>query len=618
MLALSLPATASAAEARESPPSRVVIAVLPYATTVEQIAAAEGMAPGILSAGLGSVPAAQTYVDVSQGNRVSERLYGEDLPRLVVRGGAVPRALWQRTVDRAEDAPADVVPGLLASTLIDAGIEVQAEADTGTAALIAVDGEGRVRPVPAAECGALGCGPGLTVIRARRQELGALLAARGADDLVIALAAAPPREGLLPVGIAGAGFGGDLTSDSTRTDGVVTATDLAPTILRHYGIEVPDEVNGSEIRSEGEAEPSEVADLQRRLADRASRDLVVLLPLAAWALAAGLAALAFGRRGARPALVLLALACAWAPLMLLVAAAVDADEATSAALFGAGSVALALLTRSLLPGYRGLALACGATVVAHAIDVIAGSPLTALSVLGPNPGGGVRFFGIGNELEASLTTLTLIGTGAFLASLPRLGRRAAAAAFLGAAVLAAAAFAPGRFGADVGAAIVLGAGGTTAAALALGLSVRRTVALVIAAGVAGLAALVLADSLLGGAHFSRSVLGAGEASDVVDVFDRRLSLMVNTFTDPVYPELLAAAVLALALGLWRRELVLGWFGSRWPARCGFVGALTGVLVGTLANDSGSVLLVIGMIYIAVAVGFFWATHQPGHGRPVGG
>ena len=35
-----------------------------------------------------------------------------------------------------------------------------------------------------------------------------------------------------------------------------------------------------------------------------------------------------------------------------------------------------------------------------------------------------------------------------------------------------------------------------------------------------------------------------------------------------------------------------------------------MLVGTLANDSGSVLLVIGTIYLAVAAGYFWAALQP--------
>jgi hypothetical protein len=132
---------------------------------------------------------------------------------------------------------------------------------------------------------------------------------------------------------------------------------------------------------------------------------------------------------------------------------------------------------------------------------------------------------------------------------------------------------------------------------------------VVGAGVLGLAALVLVDLALGGAHLSKSVLGAGEAGDVADVFDRRLRLMARTFTHPVYPELLVASVLLLGAGLVRRERVLSWFGAGWAARSGFLGALAGVLVGTFANDSGSVLLVIGTIYLAVTAGYFWATRE---------
>ena len=165
-------------------------------------------------------------------------------------------------------------------------------------------------------------------------------------------------------------------------------------------------------------------------------------------------------------------------------------------------------------------------------------------------------------------------------------------------MIAAAAFAPGRFGADVGAAIVLAAGAATAASLSLGLSVRRTILAVIAAGVVGVLALVAVDELFGGAHFSRSVLGAGEATDVADVFERRLDLMVHTFTHPVYPELLVLTGLVLIVGLVRSAAILGWFGDRWPVRNGYVGAVVGVLIGTIANDSGSVLLVIGTIYLA--------------------
>jgi hypothetical protein len=154
--------------------------------------------------------------------------------------------------------------------------------------------------------------------------------------------------------------------------------------------------------------------------------------------------------------------------------------------------------------------------------------------------------------------------------------------------------------------------------LALGLERRRAIAVVVGGGALTLAALFAVDLVLGGAHLSRSVLGAGEASDVVDVFDRRLTLMLHTFIHPVYPELLAVCVLLLIGGFVRRRSVLAWFEGRWAARSGFLGAAAGVLVGTVANDSGSVLLVIGTIYLAVVAGFFWASRNEGvAGSPMG-
>ncbi len=598
---LSLPSRAGAQD-----DSRAVVAVLPYGTTVDQIAAVPELAPGVVSAGLGAVPLAQTFLDVSQGNRVNETLYDGDLPRLYLRDGVVPPRLWDRTVQRAAGAPANIVPGLLASTLVAAGVPVAAETDGGLETLAAVDRNGAVGVAERSACVA-GCGPGLSVVRARPGELGALAAALGPDDLLIALAAgARAGQELLPIGIAGEGFDGNLTSASTRTDGVVTTTDIAPTVLDRLGVAVPDEMNGSEITSGDDRDPAAVADLQQRLDTRPSRELVVLLPLGIWLLLAGLAALVWRVDGARLALRLLGLAAAWAPFLLLVAAAADATSLASALLLGLGSVALAAVTDRLFAACTALALACAVTVAAYALDVIAGSPLTSLSVLGPNPGGGVRFFGIGNELEAVLTTLTLVGTGAALAVRSGIERRSGACWFAGIALLGIAAFSPGRFGADVGAAIVLGVGGATAAALALGLERKRAILAVIGAASLALAALFAVDLVFGGAHLSRTVLGAGDAGDVIDVLDRRLTLMSNTFIHPRYPELLAICAVLLILAAVRRRVVLGWFGDGWAARSGFLGAVAGVLVGTVANDSGSVLLVIGTIYLAISAGFFWA------------
>ena len=142
---LALPASARSAGAPHEPPAaRVVIAVLPYGTSVERIAAEPELAPGIVSAGLGSVAVAQTFLDIGQGNRVNEDLYDGDLPRLYLRDGQVPPRLWQRVVERADSAPAQIVPGLLASTVLDAGLPVRAEVDSGLSTLIVVDRDGNV------------------------------------------------------------------------------------------------------------------------------------------------------------------------------------------------------------------------------------------------------------------------------------------------------------------------------------------------------------------------------------------------------------------------------------------------------------------------------------------
>src|SRR4029079_19044678 len=87
---------------------------------------------------------------------------------------------------------------------------------------------------------------------------------------------------------------------------------------------------------------------------------------------------------------------------------------------------------------------------------MAGSPLTSLSLLRPNPGLGVRFYGIGNELEALLAVLVVAGTGAALTGFtPRASSRAQITAFLATGLVPPFVSAAGRFGADVGAAIVL-------------------------------------------------------------------------------------------------------------------------------------------------------------------
>lgn len=552
--------------------ARVTLAWVPQGTNASQLAAV-GLSPGLMSAGLGSVPAAQTYLDITQGNRIFDSLYGESLPEGRVRVPLNRPIEGGPLVKRANSAPAEIVPGLLALTL--------AEGGEGT--------EFQVRA---------------TALSA----LPSLVRGLGGDDLLIAIERPPPPQGQASaIGIAGRGFDGNLTSSSTRIDGYVLSTDVAPTVLSRLGVATPSQMSGQPIRSVGTIDPAAVEALGDRLAVISERrGPVIGLTLLVWLVVLGLALAVTRGRGARVGVRLTALTVVYLPLVLLFAASFEPDQAGEQLLAVLLSPALAALTLVLLGGYRALAVASGLTVLAYAADVIAGSPLTSLSLLGPNPGLGVRFYGIGNELEALLGVLVVAGVGAGLTGFaPRLPSRRCAAAFLSIGMMLAFVFAAGRFGADVGAAIVLPTGAAVAAAVVAARR-RRTALLILAVPLLALALLAFVDLVSGAnAHLTRSVLDAGGLGDLADVAQRRLQLSVHSFVRPVLLAFLPLVAALAALAYIRRDRLRAWLRDAPAMRAGLCGALAATVVGTLANDSGALLLEVGTAYLLVFAGYAW-------------
>ncbi|MET0559038.1 MAG: hypothetical protein ABW065_10255 [Solirubrobacterales bacterium] len=506
---------------------------------------------------------------------------------------------WERAVvRRAESAPAEIEPFLL-------GAEVRRH-------------DGRVVYGAGPECvfgGRRGSGEGraggavLEFAESGLVAAGRRARSLGPRDLLIAIARPTGRsDEPLPIGIAGRGFGGNLTSDSTRTNGYVLSTDVAPTVLSYLGQEVPAAMSGQPIRSEGAVDPAAIESLKARMGVISSRrGPVIGLSLLAWVAALVLVAAVSRGRLARTGVRLMGLAVVLLPAVLLVGAAAEPGRTAETLLVMLGAPLLGSLALVLLGGYRALAAAAALTVGAYAVDVVAGSPLTSLSLLGPNPGLGVRFYGIGNELEALLAVLVVAGTGAALAGFaPRSSARAAARAFLVVGIAAAFVFAAGRFGADVGAAIVFPIGAAVAAA-AIAARRRRTALLAVAAPLAVLALLALIDLLSGAnAHLTRSVLDAGGLGDLADVAQRRLQLSAHSFTRPIVFVFLPLIVALVALAIARRERLRGWVAGRPAMRAGLLGAAVATVAGTLANDSGALLLEIGAAYLLVFVGFAWA------------
>jgi hypothetical protein len=583
---------------------------------------------GVTSPTIGSYSKRQMLLDMSSGTRIANSAYGHPLGRLDLDYGAHGGRMkgWFYDNKRAEGAPGDVLPGLFASTLERAGHRVAYSGVVGfeqTEATVAADRRGNVERV---SLGTIGTFPQRTlnlwrssdVVVARfppdaagLEALDLIVARLQPGDLVYVVRAPPPgRARLLPTGILGPGFRARvLYSPTTRRTGLVAATDMAPTLLHYLGVRIPKQVEGRiiEARRDGNAEDvrARMARLDVVLGRRgpALRTFAIALVL----MAGGLWA-ARRRQGLRAAARLAFLAVLWVPGVALVTAAVAPSRIAELLALSLGSIALAALTDRVLPWPLAPALPAAVVFGAHAVDLARGSPWIGASIAGPNPKGGARFFGIGNELEAILSLEVLLGLGA---ALTRLARRYAARMFALGCLIAAAIIGSGRLGADVGGVITLGAGAAGAVLASLGgrLTRRRLVlaALVPVAALIGLVALDLATA--GGAHLTRTVVHGNGPGELVDIVHRRLTISFNGLSNIPVAAICGIGIVACVLAVRRRERLYASL-EEYPAfMAGIWGSFAATVIGALSNDSGPVIFALGFLGLLFATGYAW-------GRPL--
>lgn len=619
---------AAAAPAPAAEPRRAAIVFLP-AEDEQRSALLEAfgrreMAVGLVSPSVGGYDPNQTVLDISQGTRIATGLYPSAPPRLSVaprgalegeEGAYVNDRVrgWSAAVRRARAAPGEVVPGLLGAAVGTGNALYVGGRGANAEAAVAADRDGEVAAAAAADPpGAVGAWPSfrLLVIRADSSGQGlvaldGLLRSRRANDLVIAMRAPPPGPELrlLPAAALGPGIpAGVLRSATTRRAGLVTATDLAPSVLRALGRRVPAAIEGQPLASRPGDGAATARDLAARL-DVILERRPVALPavLMAWGLAlAALAAVGRARTGLRLGL----LTALWMPGTALLPAALAPSAVVEALVLALGSLGLAVATDRLLRWPLAPALPAAAVLLAYTIDLAAGSAFTPLALTGSNPRGGARFFGVGNELETLLTVTILLGTGAAVSVT---ARRRAILAFALTGLFGAIVMGAGRLGADVGAVIALGAGAAAAvlACLPPGRARRRGAVLALLVPLLALAGLFALDVLTGGgAHLSRSVVEADSLAGLGDVAERRIRLSLTGLTAPGTLIAVLAAVIVLALGVVRRRRILAPLAGGAPGfTAGVIGAFAAVVVGALANDSGPLILILGTVFLGFAAAY---------------
>ena len=413
------------------------------------------------------------------------------------------------------------------------------------------------------------------------------------------------RPGLRPLVASGPGApAGRLTSASTRRDGLVLLSDVAPTVLTSLGVPVPDDMVGSPLRRlarppglDGLVEADRLARQRDTVWDPALLAVVPLHLVAyawAWRRARRRPAPAAPDGGPGPgpggrrALVLLGLGLAAWPLATWLVRAVPGTGSLGrwAGLLAVAADLLVVAAAWRIGRGRGLAplaVVMGATVALVTVDLGLGGPLQLSSAFGGAAHSSGRFTGLGNTAFAVYAACALLAVAC---------ARRRAPWMVALLVLVALVDALPPLGGDVGGAVTLAPVFALTVAALWGRLRWRTAAVAVAAA-AALVAIALAVDLSrppdARTHLARFVAGGGRSSSVGGKLGQNLGTYAAA---PILVPVVAIA-LGLAFALWR-----GRFrhalppGS--PARIGAAGALAVGLVGNALNDSGPIVTLIVM------------------------
>jgi hypothetical protein len=633
LLAVAAACALAPAAARAATPASsertVLLAFLPFDTRVSNDAIKKPsilqrldfhpeLSLGLVGATQGGYDQTQALLDMSAGTRVSSAAYSPKKVPVMTFFRQDHMALFQGWLDaraRAESAPADVVPGLLGQTIPGGGAYAGVSGRSELESMPAANEAGRIPLVSIGKAGDIAARAQRLLAQKRFVVAGLptgepgdtaveeLIRRRTPNELLMVVETPLPARApqLLPIGILGLGAPASVTSESTHLDGIVAGIDLGPTALRWLGLKVPDAMKGEPITLTGTRDSGALQAFSDRLRVVNGRRFAALNTiLAAWLLVILMLAIVADRRGLRKAMRLGALALMWVLSVLLVTAALHPSRGVEMLIIAVGSFVLAALTDRFVPWPRGPMVPCLFTILFYVVDLTRGSDLIIRSLLGPNPRFGSRYYGIGNELEASLPVLLFIGLAALLYGRTR--SRGTALTFALAGLFLGAAIGSGRLGADVGGVVTVG-GGTAVATLFMlpGGVTKRAIVIACLVPVLAIGALAALDLATGGnGHFTRTVLHAHGKNALTDIVVRRYELAFNALKRGLMPFATTIAALTIVFGIKYRDRTYAPIVGSDPWRAALAGSIAAGVAGSLSNDSGPLLLVISTFVVVIA------------------
>lgn len=541
-------------------------------------------------------------------------------------GRRVDPLRWSQLVEQADDARYGAVPGALGSsvpvTLIETGAGDAAAAGVAADRSGNVTGPGSTSATPEALRAALSATATPVAVVALAAPVATGCAARlaawdplvaevsrryaSSSDMVVLVTSTTPLEprrlGVALVAGRDPGSGqllaGSLASASTNAARFVTLIDIAPTVLRSLGRDVPDEMTGqlmTVIRGAPDRDAA-VRDGERAVV----RDSAFPYVVAAWAaLAVFILVGSFAVTRRSMARLPVELACLWSmslPLASFLVAPLNWQDQGAVGLWIAAVVGAAIIAalawqlarRRKWVGVVGIMTATWLVLAAF------GNVVQMSAIFGYSPIDGGRFAGYGNQafLLLGWSTLVICAVGD-LGDRRRSGDRRGVGLGSGraamAALLAASVVIDGFIGSDVGGLLSMIPTAIVAWCVFTGRRVRiRAVVIAAGAAVAAVAVAAMIDLSRPAAERThigrladRLLHGSGR-----DVLERKVLTLASTFVQ------LWAPVMLVAVGFFIWRLVSPSPRSRAieaadPTLRPFgIAALTFVVLSALTNDSG--------------------------------
>lgn len=438
------------------------------------------------------------------------------------------------------------------------------------------------------------------------------------DDLLMLTVPFPSFEGyqskklLTPFLISGPGYDRGLAiSPTTRRPGLVANTDIAPTVLSHFGIPAHPSTEGSIITySAAKDGLLTLTKMQHRITNTYIQRAYIIKPYIGMLIITSLGFLLCvflkpGKLGTIKPLILSNMAVPLALLLLpIVGTTVLTWKYIWLFLMTVTFVAISLKFKSALGS---ISFICLLTAAALLADLYFGAPLMKESILGYDPIVGARYYGIGNEYMGVLIGAVTVGTTCLLdmdffanhlRPLIRIGL--VGGIYLLTVFMIASPYYGSNFGGTLSAYIA----SFVTLTLLTGVATKRKM---IIPAFLGMTTMVFAFLLLMASkgpptHISQAFASVKDRgmNSIYPIIERKLRMNIKLFKyTPWTRALLTTIGVSIALFFYPLNILKRIFIKYPYIHKGFLGAGIGCLTALLANDSGIVAAATMMIYIAL-------------------